>query len=101
MKMALKKTPQLEQLFRSLLCLKDEEECSQYLEDLCTIKEIESMAQRLDVARMLSEGHSYHETFEQTGASSATISRVKRCLEYGAGGYEPVLERLKKEPDGQ
>ena len=92
--MALKHNEQTDQLFRSILALKDVEECYQYFEDLCTVKEVLTFAQRLEVARMLSEGQSYQQTIAKTGASSATISRVKRCLDYGDGGYSIVLARL-------
>ena len=92
--MSIKRTEQIDQLFRSILALKDEDECYQFFEDICTVKEIQAIAQRLEVARMLSDGMSYQQTIARTGASSATISRVKRCLEYGEGGYELILQRL-------
>ncbi len=92
--MALKRSEQIDQFFRSLLSLRDIGECYQYFEDVCTVKEVMTIAQRLDVARMLSDGMSYQQTIAQTGASSATISRVKRCLDYGDGGYAMVLRRL-------
>lgn len=93
--MAIKHTPQTDQLVRSLLTLASPEECYRFLEDICTIKEIYALSQRLAVARVLSEGESYQRTQEKTGASSATISRVKRCLDYGEGGYRLVLERME------
>ena len=92
--MALKHTEQLDELFRSMLLLENVEECYQYFEDICTVKEVLALAQRLEVAKMLNEGKSYQETIARTGSSSATISRVKRCLDYGAGGYPIILERL-------
>ena len=95
--MAFKRTPQTDQLVRSLLTLGSAEEGYQLLEDLCTIREIYSIAQRLEAARVLSLGDSYQQTQERTGASSATISRVKRCLDYGEGGYRLVLDRLEEE----
>lgn len=64
-------------------------------EDICTVSELKALAQRLEVARMLRAGHTYEEVVERTGASTATISRVKRCLNYGADGYDTVLNRLK------
>ena len=70
------------------------DECYRYFDDLCTVREIQSIAQRLAVARMLADGRSYQSTISGTGASSATISRVKRCLDYGAGGYGLILGRL-------
>ena len=98
--MALKRTEQTDQLFRSVLALKDLDECYQYFEDLCTVKEVLTFAQRLEVARMLANGQSYQQTIAKTGASSATISRVKRCLDYGDGGYATILARLAEE-DGE
>lgn len=94
--MGLPETDQLHMLFQSILLLKNEEECRKYFEDLCTIKEAQDLAQRLEIARRLDRGDSYNETARQTGASSATISRVNRCLEYGAGGYDLILPRLPK-----
>lgn len=94
--MSLPKTVQIDALFQSILQLKDEEECRRYFEDLCTIKEVQALAQRLEIARRLDRGDSYLNTVEHTGASSATVSRVNRCLEYGAGGYRFILDRLPK-----
>jgi TrpR-related protein YerC/YecD len=85
-----------DQLFKAVLLLKDSEECYQFFEDICTISEMKALAQRLEVARMLKDGHTYDDIVERTGASTATISRVKRCLNYGADGYKSILERLDK-----
>ncbi len=84
-----------DQLCKALLSLKDQEEVYCLLEDIATIGEIKALAQRLEVARLLSEGHTYPEIAKETGASTATISRVKKFLEYGADGYKLVLERIK------
>lgn len=81
-------------LYESLLQLKSVEECRQFLEDLCTVTELKAMGQRLEVAMYLREGLIYQDILKRTGASSATISRVNRCLQYGAGGYQAVLPRL-------
>ncbi len=81
-------------LCEAVLCLKDIEECYQFFEDICTISELKALSQRLEVACMLSDGHTYDDIVEHTGASTATISRVKRCLNYGADGYKIVLARL-------
>jgi TrpR-related protein YerC/YecD len=86
---------ELDQLFNAVLSLKDLEECYRFFDDLCTINEIQSLAQRLDVARMLREGNTYHKIEVETGASTATISRVKRCLNFGNDTYEMVLERVQ------
>lgn len=83
-----------DQLFKAILLLENEEECYCFFEDICTVNEIKSIAQRLEVARMLQEGATYEEIAKLTGASTATISRVKRCLNYGADGYQLVLKRL-------
>lgn len=86
-------------LFRALLSLETEEECRMFLEDVCTVKEITDMAQRLKVARLLRAKTSYALINQETGISTATISRVSRCLDYGAGGYDLVLERLDGEAE--
>lgn len=86
--------PTIDQLFEAILTLKSVEECYIFFDDLCTVNEIQSMSQRLEVARMLSKGNTYNRIEEDTGASTATISRVKRCLNYGNDGYKLALERL-------
>ena len=86
-------------LYRSLLELKSVEECRQFLQDLCTVSELKAMEQRMEVAMLLDQGLIYSEILERTGASSATISRVNRCLHYGANGYRTILPRLKEQPD--
>ncbi len=92
--MALPQNAQIDALFEAILQLEDREDCRLFLEDLCTIKEIRALAQRLEIARRLDRGDSYVSTVEHTGASSATVSRVNRCLEYGPGGYRLMLKRL-------
>lgn len=87
-----------DQLCRAILSLDTMEECYQFFEDVCTIGELRAMAQRLDVARMLYAGSTYDDIVAYTGASTATISRVKRCLNYGADGYTLVLEKGISEP---
>ena len=83
-------------LFDAILLLENTEECYIFFEDICTIAEIKALAQRLEVAKMLREKKTYTDICEQTGASTATISRVNRCLVYGADGYNLVLDRLKE-----
>lgn len=97
--MALKKDAQTDMLFRSILTLKSVEECYLYFEDLCTNKEICDLGQRLNVAAMLMDGSSYLKAAERAGVSSATVGRVKKCLDYGDGGYRMVLERLREVRD--
>ena len=91
------KTEAVDHLFDAVLCLNTKEECYNFFEDLCTINELLSLSQRFAVADMLKSGNTYLEIAEKTGASTATISRVNRSLNYGNDGYEMVLERLKKE----
>ena len=88
-------TEQTRTLMKGLLCLKTEEECQAFLEDLCTASELQSLAQRFQVARMLRDRATYQEIVAKTGASTATISRVNRSLNYGADGYDMVLARLQ------
>ena len=83
-----------DQLCDATVLLNTREECYRFFEDICTIAELKAIAQRLEVAHMLYEGGTYDEIVAQTGASTATISRVKRCLNYGADGYALVLGRL-------
>ncbi len=83
-----------DQLCEAMLSLKTIDECYQFFEDICTVSELKALSQRLEVARMLRAGHTYEEVVARTGASTATISRVKRCLNYGADGYDTVLKRL-------
>ena len=86
-------TPQVDELFEAILSLRDAEECYHFFEDVCTVKELNDMSQRLRAAKLLKNGCSYAEIAKETGMSTATISRVSRCLEYGNGGYRTVLER--------
>ncbi|MCQ2413611.1 MAG: YerC/YecD family TrpR-related protein [Clostridia bacterium] len=83
----------------ALLALKTREECYQLLDDLCTIKEVLDISQRLSVALLLDKKTSYNTISQETGASTATISRVSNCYEYGTGGYRTVIERLKEKKD--
>ena len=94
--MGLRHSEQTDALFRSILALTSIEECYAYFEDLCTMKEVHDFSQRLEIARLLDEGSSYQQAASMTGVSSATIGRVKRCLDYGTGGYRMILNRLKE-----
>ena len=94
--MALKHDAQTDELFRSILELRTLDECYLYFEDLCTNKEIRDLGQRLEIAKLIGEGKSYLQAAELLGVSSATIGRVKRCLDYGDGGYQMILDRLKE-----
>ncbi len=86
----------VDQLFEAILQLETVEECYHLFDDLCTVGEVQSLAQRMEVARMLRQRMTYSHIEGETGASTATISRVKRCLNYGADGYNLVLDRLKQ-----
>lgn len=86
----------LNQLFDAIVSLKSREECSKFFEDICTVKEMLDLAQRLDVAVLLDQGASYQTIAQQINVSTATISRVSRCLNYGSGGYRMVLDRLEE-----
>ena len=92
-------TEAVDRLFQAVLNLKDLEECYNFFEDICTIKEIQDISQRLEVAELLSQNISYLEISKKTGASTATISRVNKCLIYGNDGYKTALERLKEKGD--
>ena len=85
-----------DQFYSAILSLKTKEECSAFFDDICTIKELQDLMQRLQVASMLSKGMNYQEISKETSVSSATISRVNRCLNYGDGGYNIVLGRMEK-----
>lgn len=89
------KTEAVDHLFDAILTLKDSDECYKFFEDLCTVNEILSLSQRYEVASMLNDKKTYLEIAEKTGASTATISRVNRSLNYGMDGYEMVFDRLK------
>jgi TrpR-related protein YerC/YecD len=84
-----------DRLFEAILSLKTIEECYMFFEDIATVGEIKALSQRLQVARMIEAGKTYEEIVAETGASTATISRVKKCLYFGADGYRLVLERMK------
>ncbi|MTI85968.1 MAG: hypothetical protein FH756_19250 [Firmicutes bacterium] len=87
--------PLLDRLFKAILLLENIDECYQFFEDVCTVAELKSLAQRMEVAKMLETNNTYGEIAARTGASTATISRVKRALNYGADGYKTVLSRLQ------
>ena len=91
------KTPEMDQFFRAVLSLRTEKECYAFFEDLCTVNELKSMAQRLQVALLLDKGETYTDIVSLTGASTATISRVNRCLNYGTDGYSNILKKLSEE----
>lgn len=93
----MKRSEAMDRLFQSFLALETVDECYAYFEDLCTIKELNDMAQRLEVAIALSKGLSYQKITEQVDVSTATIGRVSKCLNYGPGGYKTILEKLEEQ----
>lgn len=90
----------MDELFQGIMSLNSVEECYNFFEDLCTITELRAMAQRFQVARMLDQGQIYSDIVRETGASTATISRVNKCLIYGTDGYRMVLDRVKDKSHG-
>ena len=92
-----KEQKNMQQFYKAVLALEDEEECRKFFDDVATIKEVIELSARLEVARMLDSGTVFSEISKETGASSATISRVNKCLTYGEGGYKIVIDRLKED----
>ena len=89
------------ELYKAILQLKDEQECYDFFQDLCTVSELRSMEQRFEVASLLDDGMIYNDILERTGASSATIRRVNRSLSYGTGAYEKLFRRIKRKQDDE
>ena len=87
----------LSRLYEAILNIESKEECEAFFEDICTIKELQDLSQRLETAIMLRKGINYQNISKQVGVSSATISRVNRCLQYGKGGYESAIKKLSRE----
>lgn len=90
------RSPEVDRLFRAILSLRNEEECYRFFEDLCTVGEIRALAQRFRAAEMLYDGMTYETIADLTGMSSATISRIKRFLDYGSDGYRLAIERIRR-----
>ena len=93
----LPKKPRNENMYKAILTLKDVDECMKFFDDLCTVSELMAMEQRYQVARCLNDGMIYNDILAETGASSATISRVNRSLQYGSGGDSIVFDRMKEQ----
>lgn len=93
------RSEEIDALFQAILLLKDPSECYRFFEDVCTVAELKAIAQRWEVARQLDRNITYQEISQELNASTATISRVNRCLAYGAGGYRLLLERIKQKED--
>ncbi len=92
-------SPSIDRLFQTMLDLQSVEECYAFFEDVCTVKEVQDMAQRLDVAVLLDAKENYHDISEKVNVSTATISRVSRCLNYGSGGYRTAIARMKEKEE--
>lgn len=90
-------SPELDLLYDALKLIRSKDEFYNFFEDLCTVVEMQSLAHRFMVAKLLHEGKTYTEVSEETGASTATISRISKCLSYGADGYKVILDRMKGE----
>ena len=90
------KSKECDDLFDAILKLENKDECYRFFDDLMTIKEVQAISQRWEVARLLDQGETYQEIEKKTSASTATISRINKCIQYGADGYKIVLEKLKK-----
>ena len=99
MKKELFESAQVRQFFKAVLALESEEECRIFFDDILTLNELKALSQRLEVARLLKGEATFAEIAEKTGMSSATISRVNRCLKYGEGGYKTVLERIEQKSE--
>ena len=91
----------IDRLFQTFLNLETIDDCYNYFEDLCTIKELQDMAQRLETAILLDNGENYQNISENVGISTATIGRVSKCLKYGSGGYRAAIDKLKTEDNGK
>lgn len=89
-----KYTEEFKRFYKAVLTLENEEECRAFFEDICTINELEDISQRLEVAEMLNDGKNYQEICKATGASTATICRVNKCLNYGSGGYKRAIAKI-------
>lgn len=93
------RNPATNELFEAILSLKDMDECYNFFEDLCTMKEMADMAQRLEAAKMLLDGKTYEQIVKSVEISTATISRINRCIQYGNGGYENIINRIKADKE--
>ena len=92
-----RRNPMTDALFDAILSLEDRDECYQFFEDLCTVKEVADMAQRLETAKLLLAGKTYEQIVRSAEISTATISRINRCIQYGSGGYQAIIERLQEQ----
>lgn len=91
-----RKNPMTDALFDAILCLETREDCYRFFEDLCTVKEVSDMAQRLEAAKMLLDGNTYEQIVKTVEISTATISRINRCIQYGPGGYQDIIKKAQR-----
>ena len=96
-----RKNETVDALFDAILSLESREECYDFFEDLCTVKEISDMAQRLEAAKLLLDGRTYDQIVKEVEISTATISRINRCIQYGTGGYQSVIEKISAQEKKQ
>ena len=96
-----RKNETVDALFDAILSLESREECYAFFEDLCTVKEISDMAQRLEAAKLLLGGRTYAQIVKEVEISTATISRINRCIQYGTGGYQSVIEKISAQEKKQ
>lgn len=94
-----RRNPLTDALFDAILSLEDREECYRFFDDLCTVKEIADMSQRLEAARLLLAGKTYEQIVKSAEISTATISRINRCIQYGTGGYQTIIERMQQKTE--
>lgn len=92
----MKKECHIDQLVKAIIAINNEEECKEFLNDICTYQEVEKLVQRLEAAQLLLEGKTYEQVIQETNISSTTLSRVSRCIRYGNNGYKNILDKLNK-----
>ena len=92
----MKKEYQIDKLIKAIIAINEEEECKEFLNDICTYQELEKMIQRLEAAQLLLEGKTYEQVIQETNISSTTLSRISRCIRYGNNGYKNILDKINK-----
>lgn len=92
----MKKEYQIDKLIQAIIAINGEEECKEFLNDICTYQELEKMIQRLEAAQLLLEGKTYEQVIQETNISSTTLSRISRCIRYGNNGYKNILDKINK-----
>lgn len=95
----MRKECNLEQLVKAIIAIENEEECREFLSDICTYQELEKLVQRLEAAQLLLEGKTYEQVIQETNISSTTLSRVSRCMKYGNNGYKTILNKINNKKE--